>query len=370
MINPVKVFCKIILAAAALGLSGFQIVPKTDEAIVLHDEPAQINPKEFYIAGLIDKRDDRSAVAWILRPVDIKNPSIKAFPVDFQGGGFAALKGFVDRNVRRNTAMRPIKITLKKFSVTESVLSGNVVQGRVNLVMSFNLDDGNEETIHLTDYNGTAVYNRTAGSAQEVEPTMRALLMDGLTYLNNWVNQQADTNIKLAKGVKVIFTDYEERPEGDSIYYAVKRPLTWDDFQSKIPGSKYEAEVFPTLGYDERTAIVKGVVQVHLAIKVCLPKSASWAKAGSRNDYTLNHEQRHFDIVKIAAEHFKQRIKAENLTVGNYDGPINVDYLDAYREMTNLQKQYDDETHHGMDVNEQQKWNLRIDQELSTLKVK
>jgi hypothetical protein len=184
------------------------------------------------------------------------------------------------------------------------------------------------------------------------------------------MNQQAGTNSKLAKAVKITFTDYSEKPEGDSIYYSVSRPLTWDDFQSKIPNHRFDAEVFPTVGYNERKEVINSVINVGLEIKVCLPKSAAWVKDGNRNNYTLNHEQRHFDIVKIAAGHFKKKIDAENLTVSNYEGIINFEYLETYREMNSLQKQYDDETLHGADQSAQQRWNERIDQELKAYGVK
>jgi hypothetical protein len=108
-----------------------------------------------------------------------------------------------------------------------------------------------------------------------------------------------------------------------------------------------------------------------MEIKVCLPKSACWVKDGVRGDaYTLNHEQRHFDLAKIAAMHFIQKIKAEDLPVSNYEGPINVDYLDAYRQMDTLEMKYDNETTHGLDRFMQGKWNERIDRELKVLGVK
>jgi hypothetical protein len=263
-----------------------------------------------------------------------------------------------------NGALRPVVISLKKFKTTESALTGGGVEGKVTLVMSFDLERGEGETLRLAVYNGSATYTRNAGLPQEIEPTLRHMLENGLVYINTWMDRQADTNIKLAKGVKVIFTDFAEKPEGDTIYYSVNRPITWDDFQSKIPNSRYDAEVFPSIGYDEHTEIIKGIVNVHLAIKVFLPKSACWAKDGKRTEYALNHEQRHFDIVKIVGEHFKQKIKNENLPAYNFDGTINVDYLDAYREMDDMQKQYDDETRHGSDQSAQERWNKRIDKEL------
>jgi hypothetical protein len=331
--------------------------------IILKDEQIPVTPTEFYIANVTDERDNRSAVAFILSPANITDLA-KAYPVDLQGGALVAIKQFIDHNLLRDTAYRPITIGLKKFMVTESALTGGRVEGHVTVVMSFGMTREDDEILHLLDYKGNATYTRNAGPPQEIEPTLRRMLENGLIYLNTWMDRQAAINIKLAKAVKLSFTDHEEKSEGDTIYYSFKRPLTWDDFQSKIPGGSYDAEVYPTIGYEEHTEVVKSVINAELAIKVCLPKSASWVRDGRRNDYNLNHEQRHFDIAKIAAGHFIQKLNGENLTVANYEGIINFDYLEAYREMNNLQKQYDDETRHGSDEQAQQRWNERIDGEL------
>jgi len=366
MIKPVfkrQFRCILLLILAFLIFPAFRFAAAQTGNIILKDEQIPITPKEFYIANVTDERDNRSAVAFILLPANITGQA-KAYPVDLQGGALIAIKQFIDRNLPRDTAYRPITIGLKKFMVTESALTGGRVEGHVAVVMSFGMARGDDETVHLLDYKGNATYTRNTGPPQEIEPTLRHILENGLIYLNTWMDRQASANIKLAKAVKLSFTDYEEKPEGDTIYYSVKRPLTWDDFQSKIPGGSYDAEVYPTIGYEEHTGVAKSVINVDLAIKVSLPKSASWVRDGRRNDYNLNHEQRHYDIAKIAAGHFIQKLNSENLTVGNYEGIINFEYLEAYREMNNLQKQYDDETRHGSDESAQQRWNERIDGEL------
>ncbi len=362
---------KFPLLIIAIAISSFQSTPQKVNEITLQDEPLSFIPKEFYVADVIDERADRSVIALLLSGGDLKGGPPKIQPVDLKGGGGAAVKKFIIHNLQRNTTLRPIVIKLKTFKAIESVLQGNKIEGQISLSMSFYLERGSEEEmVYLSDYIGNADYTRNGGHPYDIEPTLRNLLKDGLQKINTWMNKQAATDIRLAKGVKVSFTDYEEKSEGDSIYYNVKRPLAWSDFQSKIPNSRYEAEVFPSFGYDERTSIANAIINLNLIIKVCLPKSASWAKEGSRSAYTLNHEQRHFDIVKIVAEHFKQKLRTENLSTTNYDGPINEDYLDAYREMNNLQKQYDDETHHGTDEYMQQKWNERIDKGLREIGVK
>ena len=244
-----------------------------------------------------------------------------------------------------------------------------MVGGTVKLAVSFDLQQG-DGTQHLIDFTGNANYARNLGPPQDIEPTLRKNA-GSLKYFNNWINKQAGNDIRLAKSVSVSFTDYNEKPEGDTIYYSVKRPITWNDFQGGVPNSRYAAEVSPVIGYSERVEVKNAIAEsFNLEIKVCLPKSACWVKSGSRDDYTLNHEQRHFDLAKIAAMHFIQKIKSEYLPVSNYDGPINMDYLDAYRQMDTLQTRYDKETTHGLDHFAQEKWNEKIDRELKELGVK
>jgi hypothetical protein len=360
-----QLFCVILLVSAVFFFQDFSLAHKQNNGIILKDEAMSFVPKEFYIDSVNDERPDRNAIAWIL-PSATTASSSKPYAVDLQGGGLPAITRFLNHNLPVNKKLHPIAVSIKEFKATESSASTpGRVDGHITLMMAFYLERGDAGKIHLLDYHGNATYNRTAGPPQEIEPSLRHLLVNGMVYLNTWMNQQAGTNIKLAKAVKINFTDYEESPEGDSIYYSAKRPLKWDDFQSKIAASRYDAEVFPTIGYDEHTEVNGGIINVTLAIKVVLPKSAAWARDGSRNDYTLNHEQRHFDIVKIVAERLKQKINSEHLTIANYEGIINFEYLEAYREMTRLQKQYDDETRHGSDRSAQQQWNERIDKELT-----
>ena len=356
---------KSILIFTLLIFPGLQASAKQIDSIVLVNERVPVIPGEFYIAKVIDSRTDRGPAALLVPTATTKAAQSKTYPVDLQGGALPAIRQFINNNMARDTKLRPLIISLKKLSIRETKLAGNTVEGRMDLILSFGLDKGDDDIQYLAEYRGNAVYNRNAGQTRDIEPTLRHVLVNGLVYINTWMNQQAATNIKLARGVKIIFTDYTEKPEGDSIYYSAKRPLTWADFQSKVPNSKYEAEVFPTIGYDENAEVVNGIIILHLAVKTCLPKSACWAKEGSRNNYILNHEQKHFDIAKIAAGRFKQKIDAGKLTPANYDAIINEAYLDAYREMSNLQKQYDDETHHGTDISEQQKWNSKIDKEVT-----
>ncbi|WPU97313.1 hypothetical protein SNE26_14915 [Mucilaginibacter sp. cycad4] len=331
---------------------------KTNAEIVLTNRPLNEKSNEFYIANVVDERPDRSAVAWLL-PAPGNLPAVK-YKVDLQGGTATAVKQFADYAIPVNKTLRPVAIRIKKLKLTETAMADGRVEGRLEIQLWFELkrDEGN---VHLIDYPAASTYYRSTGQQYDTGILVSRALEAGLVYFNRWMNREVDTNIKLAKGVKLIFTDYSEQPEGDTIYYSANRPLTWNDFQEKPRSGKYVAEVLPSFGYTEKVEVVKSVVVVRISMRVFLPKSAAWVKQEGRNSYALNHEQRHFDIVAIVARHFKQALMDMKLPADNYDGYINVQYLDSYREMNQLQEQYDNETSHGTNQYYQQEWNTKID---------
>lgn len=332
--------------------------------LVLNNERLPVTAKEFYVAGIVDNRPDRTAVAWLVPP----GPGVAKYTVDLKGGALASIKQFVNAALPPDKTLRPVIFHIEKFRLDETLLPGNHVEGKLKISLSFYLQrDG--QYIHLTDYNGSAGYNRLVNQEVDIEMVLRHALEYSLTFFNSWINNEAGTNIKLARDVKIIFTDYHEEPEGDTIYYSPKRRLIWDDFKAKpLSNSRFGAEVLPSIGYNEDVSVSKSTVNVHLSLKAFVPKSACWVKTNSENAYSLNHEQRHFDIVKIIIEGFKQKLKAEKFTVDNYDGPINVAYLESFHEMNVMQDEYDTETSHGMNVVAQEEWNKKIDKELVDLK--
>lgn len=363
----VKTVFYIFLLSLPLILRPFCGKSQQSSGIVLQYSALPFTPTVFYIAHVIDEREEKSAIAQLMSVTGKTGGPAKLYSVDFKGGGGTVIRQFIVHNLPADTQLHPIVFRIKKFMSVERLQPGGNVEGNAVLQFSFGLGHGDEDELPLADFTGNAVYNRVPGAPQEIEPALRHLLISGLVYLNTWMNHEAATNVKLAKTVKVAVTDFNEKTEGDTVYYAVKRPLNWGDFQSTISSSRFDAEVFPSIGYDEHTEVKNGCIHLNLSIKVYVPKSACWVREGSRNAYILNHEQRHFDIAKIAAGHFEKKIKSLTLPVNNYDGPINMEYLDAYREMDKMQKQYDDETNHGTVQIAQQRWNIWIDHELKQL---
>lgn len=314
--------------------------------IVLHDDPITFKPTQFYIISVNDERNPEA---------------VSLQGLNFEKGTAAAIYTYLTHNLSKDVALRPVVISIKELRSTEKNQPDGRTNGIIQLHFSFGLqkDYGIE---HLVDYQGKIQYSRTAANPTIIEINLRQLIKASLNYFNNWIEINAPINRKLASRVKIIFNNYTEKAEGDTIYYAANRPLKWTDFQSRIrPASRYQALVIPGIAYDQEVQIVKGSVIVQIAIKAFLPKSAAWADLNSRDSYTLNHEQRHFDIAKIISEEFQHKILAEKLTPDNFEGLINMQYLDTLRELNTMQNAYDNETSHGLNRSAQSAWNERID---------
>lgn len=330
--------------------------------IKLKGEPLAIKPTEFYIAGIVDERKDATAIAWLL-PSPKNTAASGLVPVDLQGGTKTALQEFVKKSLPANTSLRPVIIRLKECLITEEAGEKGIVEGKITVRMSFELQ-GEEGNVHLTDYKSGLKYRRSASQHGLVEPALRRALVSSLEYFNNWMDREAGENIKLARGVKVFFTDHIQNVEDDTVFYTPDRPLKWEDFKAMPRSAKYAALVFPSFAYKGDSEIVDGYVHLYLNMKVFVLKNSSWVKDAARDAYGLNHEQRHFDIVKLVVERFKQKIQSAELSPTDYDGVIGYMYIEAFREMNRLQDAYDSETRHGLNKPAQERWNKRIEEEL------
>ncbi len=344
-----------------LSFGSMAMPANLQEPIVLRMEPLAFTPNHFYIAGILDERKNPSAVAWLIPP---GAGNTKSQAVDLKGGGKAAIEAFIFQSLPRNKDLRPIIVRLKEFRVTETAGPKGVVEGELNLQMAFELQK-EKTTVHLVDFQGGMKYKRSANQRGVVEPGLRRTMGNALEYLHNWMNREALTNVKLATGVKVFVEDHVENVEDDTVFYTPHRPLRWEDFKARPqPGGHFVASVFPSFAWEGRSEVVNGEILLHLKTKVYMLKSSSWVREGAKNAYGLNHEQRHFDIVKLIIERFKVKLQSMELTPEDYEGVLGYQYLEVYRDMNRLQEEYDSETRHGINKAIQEKWNQRIDEEL------
>ena len=337
----------------------------TPAPLVLQVAALDIRPTTFTIAEVRDERSDRTAVAWLLAS-PAKPGALPGAPigVDLQGGGTEALRRFFRNSLPRNAALRPITVRIKECRVTETAASGGQVAGRVVLHLAFEWQRPDGPPLLLTEYRGGARYGRLPSDHTLVEPTLRRSLADALRYLNGWMNAAAAQDVRLATSVHPTFHYDLRRTEPDTLFYDPSRPLRWSDFTGRPRPGDYAATVFPGFAYRGQPRLQNGVVELDLTLQVFVVRSSSWVGPGQQIASHLNHEQRHFDLVKLVAERFRRKATADSLTVEDYNSILQLQYLKSFTEMNRLQDQYDAETRHGLDATGQQRWNQRIDAEL------
>lgn len=140
------------------------------------------------------------------------------------------------------------------------------------------------------------------------------------------------------------------------------RKLTWEDFRGKPnPLSDNAAltnsSITVEFGYND-----KGLTH---SIKCRFNKSLSWGRI--KNDYILNHEQRHFDLAEIHARLLHKTLLEYIFSSKTVSKDVNRIYNDVMSEHVNSQKLYDSQTNHSLDTARQHEWDKKIAAHLKEL---
>ena len=368
-------FCEAMLATlfsfAILCLTLFSPASAQgfEETIVLKPQKISFVPKEYFFKEFIDSRKDKGSVGTIIIAGGEPGQKQISSSISLKGGTVNAIENLIKNSLTADPGLRAVIFNLKDLKISEEITTGGMIKGRVQIVISFEILRNNQP-IKLIEYKGGSGYIRSANNLTVTGPVLVKNILNGLQYFNTWINREAATNEKLAEKVIVSFSEFKVGSNIDTLFYSISRLLAWKDFKSKPDvSSRFAAEIFTFFSFEEKSEIENSVLNVGLRLKIYVVKGFSWVKDFARNSHTLNHEQRHFDMVKIAAERFKKKISSESLTVDNYQGILSVEYLESLREMNRLQEQYDDETKHGTNLAVQNKWDRKIEEELRSYNV-
>ncbi len=148
------------------------------------------------------------------------------------------------------------------------------------------------------------------------------------------------------------------------------RPLVWSDFQGKAPASSEFAAFTMTRvnlesAYTGRGKLWKGEFKVEA---VFLPQK-SWARDNrrSRSERVLAHEQLHFDIAELSARKLRKALSELPEWSTDVKQKANALFDKLVAEGEQMQKRYDQETNHGLDAKQQERWKLMVEDELQKL---
>lgn len=169
--------------------------------------------------------------------------------------------------------------------------------------------------------------------------------------------------------VQVFTADYKNRPGSDTIYYNFNQPLTWNDFQGKVPGSvPWGAMTASGFSFNSSMKEEDNNLEISVGIYTFFTRHDSWKKPEVNSAYHLEHEQHHFDITRLGAVKLEDEIRKAHFTVNNYRTLLNSIFDRVYREEMVWQKEYDEQTQNSKDTAQQQQWNKKISDEIKKLK--
>ena len=356
------------LGTCFIWVSFSSFVPQVNQNLVsLMPVKQNFAPKEFYINSVSDFRSNKASIGNLIELGEAKNIA-SSISANLEGGTMPAIKNFFSQSLPVNKKLLPINIHINTLKITEEKVGILPIAGSVDFEAVFYIQKEYDVETYFLSYHGKAKYQRSSNYRTVIDHVLQQTFSNALVYFNTYINQEISTNVLLAKAVKLNFSDYSKQ-DADTVYYSKARPLTWDDFKGNLSSSKYAAYIYPDFAYNEDVSVKNRVIQVNFVVRVFLAKSASWVNNLSKNSYILNHEQRHFDIQKIFGEKFKNDLKAEKLTPDNYEGIVNVQYLETRREIHRMQEKYDDETNHGLNASQQVYWDKFIDEQLLKYKI-
>ena len=152
-----------------------------------------------------------------------------------------------------------------------------------------------------------------------------------------------------------------QKPQSDTIYYQSQRLLTWSDFAGKPIADHFAGAITSSgFGYHAQSMHDGRQIEVVVEVYVYFHKKQSWKKDRIHTTYHLAHEQRHFDITRLGAQEFFDRLKNSRLTAKNYQSFMQRLFSEVHAKNNALQDQYDRETNHSINIEKQMEWNERL----------
>lgn len=153
--------------------------------------------------------------------------------------------------------------------------------------------------------------------------------------------------------------------EIQEIEWSKYRKLSWSDF------TKVEKDFSPLFEALTSTSLVFSYDQrgdeFHFNIYSVFIPSKSWVRKDKQISELLEHEQLHFDITEIWTRELVKMFRDNEIAGGNYDDVLQDFYQTAAIGVNMMHDEYDEQTHHSTDGEQQEKWNKFVKDELKRL---
>lgn len=282
----------------------------------------------------------------------------KAF---FKNGLSNTFNQFFQNTLKQDSSKPLVVLAIKNVKINE-VKSQNLINGTCEMMLEFLIVKGTE-TQKIGEIKNESSFQRSVNiqTDEKLEEIFRKFINQDINYLNQWFDKNKTKHEGLAKGSKVIILPAYTKNEADTVYYGT-REINWDDFRgSPKSNSPYGAMIFTSIGYNSEFGVQDGKIIAKITPKTFMIKGMSWTLPETKNSYALSHERLHFDIANLATKRFLKKISTINAdTMDDLNSRIQYEYLEAFKEMTRMQEQYDGESNHSLIAAKQSEWAAKV----------
>lgn len=146
--------------------------------------------------------------------------------------------------------------------------------------------------------------------------------------------------------------------------------LKWNNFKSESNiMNNSDIVAYAHCGW-EYSAVVSSdkLTPVIIKIEAIFIEDKSWKDDKKISDYSLLHEQKHFDIAEIFARKLRREVSEKIISSADYIESFYKIYNKITKEYNNFQSLYDQDTKNGTNKAKQKEYNSIIINELELLK--
>jgi hypothetical protein len=139
------------------------------------------------------------------------------------------------------------------------------------------------------------------------------------------------------------------------------RELEWTDFLGAVdPSSRWNAYTDWVTSYRfSRPDFAGGRARVKISVQLLLTRN-SWVRSEKKSDELLDHERGHFNIGRICSRQIERTINSTYFSASNYHKEIDNAYWVEIGKCKEFEEQYDADTKHYNDREQQMVWNKKI----------
>ncbi|MGZ5283781.1 MAG: hypothetical protein ACXWEY_16010 [Bacteroidia bacterium] len=158
------------------------------------------------------------------------------------------------------------------------------------------------------------------------------------------------------------FTCYSQKIE-----WTTDTKLTPSDFKGSVPNIISEEAAGSMLSIEYKI-LSKSIWTGNIKIKVIptFDTEESWIKPEYISESLMNHEQRHFEILKFYSEKLQKIVNKEIKGIVDYNKKFQEIYDKNYAEYMKFQTKFDAETDHGANIEMQNKYDKIIEEMLNS----